>query len=119
MKDIRFNIPLTDEELEDRGIEISFNENELIMSFENRGNIIKTDIKGTTYSISVITDREELLLIDILNIESKRIQLYSIKPDFDDSGSLAVIKIKNYDKKQISYLPGDSVCIYVKNKGDE
>ena len=37
----------------------------------------------------------------------------------DDSGSLAVIKIKNYDKKQISYLPGDSVCIYVKNKGDE
>lgn len=37
----------------------------------------------------------------------------------DDSGSLAVIKIKNYDKKQISYLPGDSVCICIKDIGDE
>ena len=106
MKDIRFNIPLTDEELEDRGIEISFNENELIMSFENSGNIIKTDIKGTTYSISVITDREELLLIDILNIESKRIQLYSIKPNFDDSvGAVA-----------FNMLYGDKIIIKVKNE---
>ena len=106
MKDIRFNIPLTDEELEDRGIEISFNENELIMSFENSGNIIKTDIKGTTYSISVITDREELLLIDILNIESKRIQLYSIKPDFDDSVGGVAFKM----------LYGDKIIIKVKNE---
>ena len=37
----------------------------------------------------------------------------------DDSGSLAIIKIKNYDKKQINYLPGDSVCICVKDIGDE
>ena len=37
----------------------------------------------------------------------------------DDDGSLAIIKIKNYDKKQISYLPGDSVCICVKDIGDE
>lgn len=106
MKDIRFNIPLTDEELEDRGIEISFDENELIMSFENSGNIIKTDIKGTIYSISVITDREELLLIDILNIESKRIQLYSIKPDFDDGVGAVDFKM----------LYGDKIIIKVKNE---
>lgn len=37
----------------------------------------------------------------------------------DDNGSLAIIKIKNYDKKKISYLPGDSICIYVKDIGDE
>ena len=37
----------------------------------------------------------------------------------DDNGSLAIIKIKNYDKKQISYLSGDSVCICIKDIGDE
>lgn len=37
----------------------------------------------------------------------------------DDNGSLAIIKIKNYDKKQISYLPGDSICICIKDIGDE
>ena len=37
----------------------------------------------------------------------------------DDDGSLAIIKIKNYDKKQISYLPGDSICICIKDIGDE
>ena len=75
-------------------------------------NIIKTPIISEVeqsfldYSLSVITDREELLLIDILNIESKRIQLYSIKPDFDDSvGAVA-----------FNMLYGDKIIITVKNE---
>lgn len=106
MKDIRFNIPLTDEELEDRGIEISFNENELILIFDSAGKILKTTIKGTTYSISIITEQEELLLIDILNIDSKIIDLYSIKPENDDSISGVAFKM----------LYGDRIIIKVRNE---
>ena len=105
MKDIRFNIPLTDEELEDRGIEMSFNDNELILSFDNDGKILKTTIKGTTYSISIMTEQEKLLLIDILNIDSKIIDLYSIKPDNDDIAGIA-----------FNMLYGDKIIIKVRNE---
>lgn len=106
MKDIRFYIPLTDEELEDRGIELSFNENELILSFDSTGKILKTTIKGTTYSISIITEQEELLLIDILNIDSKIIDQYSIKPENDDNIPGVAFKM----------LYGDRIIIKVRNE---
>ena len=106
MKDIRFNIPLTDEELAKYDMELSVNDKDLLISIDASGKILETCVKGTTYSISVITDREELLLIDILNIESKRIQLYSIKPDFDDSVGAVAFKM----------LYGDKIIIKVKNE---
>lgn len=84
MKDIKFNIPLTDEELEKYDMELSVNDNELLISIDSSGKILETCVKGTTYSISIIVDQKELILIDILNIDSKIIKLYSIKPESDN-----------------------------------
>ena len=50
-----------------------------------------------------MTEQEELLLIDILNIESKIIDLYSIKPDNDDIAGIA-----------FNMLYGDKIIIKVR-----
>ena len=80
----------SEDELEKVGIYLS-NENSNIISIDANNRSLSFRTENNTYIINVS----------------------------DDSGSLAVIKIKNYDKKQISYLPGDSVCICVKDIGDE
>ena len=80
----------SEDELEKVGIYL-LNENSNIISIDANNRSISFRTENNTYIINVS----------------------------DDNGSLAIIKIKNYDKKQISYLPGDSICICVKDIGDE
>ena len=36
----------------------------------------------------------------------------------DDNGHIAVIKIKNFNKKNMRYLHGEDITIYFENKGE-
>ena len=80
----------SEDELEKVGIYL-LNENDNIISIDANNRSLSFRTENNTYIINVS----------------------------DDNGSLAIIKIKNYDKKQISYLSGDSVCICIKDIGDE